>query len=234
MNIDKENYPEIIEVSLSDESYAHLSSRVRIYFETMRSILYQTEIHKLLRENTSDYLIHLLSVNYDMAVIGWCKLFGSKHSQDTHYIHLMKEPDLIDCLKNIGITDDKELKDNLLKHINLHSDVFNDYCKNSIGKYRNQFAAHFDLKLHEKKYSGSDNGETVKKLLKNYPKFDIAIQSLDWLYDLISKLLHCKEDIGSGKYWAIFMPEKNNRRLLKEIEPFIEKLKSRDSRHCME
>jgi hypothetical protein len=224
MDIGKENYPEIIKVSLSSKSYIYLSNMVRIYFEAMRSILYQREIHKLLKNDASEYLVQLSNVNYDMAVICWCKLFGSKRSQKTHYQHLMKQSDLIDCLKVIGITNDKELKSSLLGHLGLDDEQFDDYLKNSIGKYRDQFVAHFDLELHEKKYDEQDNHEIDKKLLKNHPKFDIAVRSLDWLYDLISKLLHCKQATKSGRDWAVFTPEKNERRLLKEIKPLIEKL----------
>lgn len=87
--IDKEDHPDIVKVALSSESYIYLSKAVHVYFEAMRGILYHKKIHKLLETNKDAYLVQLSNVNYDMAVVSWCKLFGTKRLQHTHFMRLM-------------------------------------------------------------------------------------------------------------------------------------------------
>lgn len=227
MVLDAEDSPEVVKVFLSSKSYVYLSKMVHVYFEAMRAIFYQREIYKLFKEDANEsYLMQLSSTNYDMAVISWCKLFGAKSSQHTHYLHLLEKPDLTDCLKNLRITNQQELKTNLLNGIDVSEQEFEGYLRKSILKYRNQFVAHFDLDLHIKKYDEPKSEEVNSKLLKEYPKFDIAIKSLDWLYDLISRILRCRQGNGrNAKDWAIFTAHQNNRRILKEIAPLIKKIK---------
>jgi len=229
MNIDNEDFPEVMKVSLESDSYIYLSKVINIFFEAIRGIRYHIAIDELVdkkENNNKNYLIQLSGVNYDMAVIKWCKLFGSSASQDTHYMHLMRQSDLQPCLSKLNINSQDDLKKDLLKNIGIEQGVFDNYIDDSILKYRDKFVAHFDLAMHIKYYDSKDLTDENDERLKTLPTFDIAIKSLYWLYDLIAIILRCKKGNGDGKDWAVLTREKIERRLSKEIAPLIEQLGS--------
>jgi hypothetical protein len=97
----------------------------------------------------------------DMAVLEWCKLFGSDDgtSQPVHW-------------KNVALDPDKFRKD-MFSSLRIYESKWRSYWS-EMKRYRDQSVAHHDPRRVE---------------IKNFPSFDLALESTYFYYDfLISEL----------------------------------------------
>lgn len=96
---------------------------------------------------------HLL----DMAVLAWCKLFGSDHKahQSVHW-------------KNV-VADPQDFREALFKRLGINQREWTSYWK-LMKRYRDMHVAHRDFR-------NSD--------VKNYPKLDYALESAYFYYEYI-------------------------------------------------
>lgn len=90
----------------------------------------------------------------DMAVIEWCKLFGSDDevNQQIHWKNMFSDGD--------------GFREGLFSNLELNQEVWNSYWKSMKG-YRDQHVAHLDFKRRD---------------VSNYPDLDLAVASADYYY----------------------------------------------------
>lgn len=97
----------------------------------------------------------------DIAVLEWCKLFGSDDAsnQPTHW-------------KNI-FSNHQDFCDRLMKHLNTDQPQWHSYWE-EIKRYRDQMVAHHDIR---------------RITIRNYPILDIALQATFFYYQEIIREL---------------------------------------------
>jgi hypothetical protein len=93
----------------------------------------------------------------DMAVLEWCKLFGSEDEQNqpVHWKNIALDPD--------------GFREHLLSRLGIYESKWRSYWT-EMKRYRDQAVAHHDQRKVE---------------IKNYPKFDLALESAYFYYDLV-------------------------------------------------
>jgi hypothetical protein len=93
----------------------------------------------------------------DMAVLEWCKLFGSddEQNQPVHW-------------KNIA-SDPEQFRKDLFSRLRIYQSKWRSYWT-EMKRYRDQVVAHHDQRRIE---------------IKNYPTFDLALESAYFYYDYV-------------------------------------------------
>jgi hypothetical protein len=97
----------------------------------------------------------------DMVVLEWCKLFGSddEQQQPVHWKNVASNPD--------------DFRKDLLSQLGIYESKWRSYWA-EMKRYRDQVVAHHDQRRVE---------------IKNYPTFDLALESAYFYYDfLVSEL----------------------------------------------
>ena len=123
----------------------------------VRNIAYHRSLYKYKDEFEQNYWILIFNNFLDIAALEWCKVFGSK-SNLTHWSKHIKNQD--------------EFRSNMLIHLNLSQEEWEEYWK-SIKDYRDCMVAHH---IH--------NPE-----IENFPDFNIALLSCYFYYEIIIKEL---------------------------------------------
>jgi hypothetical protein len=93
----------------------------------------------------------------DIVVLEWCKLFGS--DDEEHQSHHWK---------NIA-SDQAKFRRELFSRLGIYESKWHSYW-NEMKRYRDQSVAHHDIRRSE---------------IKNYPKFDLALESSYFYYEFI-------------------------------------------------
>ena len=93
----------------------------------------------------------------DIAVLEWCKLFGSddEEHQPLHW-------------KNM-VSDQVQFRNDLFSRLRIYESKWRSYW-GEMKRYRDQSVAHHDLRRSE---------------IKNYPKFDLALEAAYFYYEFI-------------------------------------------------
>ena len=98
----------------------------------------------------------------DMAVIEWCKLFGSDH----------KEHQPVHWKNTISEEDHDSFRKGLLRHLNVGRDDWMNY-RDEVKHYRDSHAAHLSVWRFRK---GTDD---------RFPKLEIALEASYYYYDTL-------------------------------------------------
>jgi hypothetical protein len=93
----------------------------------------------------------------DIAVLEWCKLFGSddEERQPLHWTNT--------------VSDQTQFRNDLFSRLRIYESKWFSYW-NEMRRYRDQTVAHHDIRRFE---------------IKNYPKFDLALEAVYFYYEFI-------------------------------------------------
>lgn len=137
----------------SKKAYAHLLAYLRsiknflIYYYTFEMV--NESVKQIKREHrplpdVDRKLLLEHEVYFDIAVIAWCRLFGSPSSNQTHWKNIYNDKCLRIACKSIGVNSKAAFRNRILKNANMTSLGFKHLCKDMID-YRNKYVAHHDL-----------------------------------------------------------------------------------------
>lgn len=163
---------------------------------------------KFKNHGDNNWWIYTVNAYYDLAIINWCKLFGT-YSEPTHYYNLIKTSSLLcDKLKKIIDPCDKQtLKRFLLDKAGVTLEEFEIYHKNTMD-YRNRNVIH-----EEHSPEKINSGDLARSSL------DIAKKTLTALFFIIIKLANQfpKENDQIYQFRFEFLKYDNEDQLYKDI-----------------
>ena len=140
-------------------SIAEIHHAIRI----LGTFIWNTHLKRALEEVDPDPKLNFWRIIYgtqlDMAVIEWCKLFGSDHEehQPVHWKNTIPEKER------------DQFRNDLFKHLKLTPEKFREYWE-TVKNYRDNHAAHF-------------NSEWLKPENKpKYPTLDVALEASYFYY----------------------------------------------------
>lgn len=136
-----------------------LTALVNVLGNVVRSI----QLKRVLTETDSDPPLNFWRVLYgnlfDIAVLDWCKLFGSDDEarQQVHWKNVIAE------------AGHEEFRTGLLGHLGVEAAAWTEYW-NHMKTYRDQHVAHLDFKSRD---------------LRHYPKLSLALESSYFYYGAV-------------------------------------------------
>jgi hypothetical protein len=138
-----------------------LAETIEVLSALIRNIALKKALHRTCAEPHLNFWRVLYGNQMDMAVIEWCKLFGSDDTdrQPTHW-------------KNV-VADQDVFRTDLLAAVGKSESEWRDYWL-SMKRYRNMFVAHHDDR---------------RRAIANYPLLDSALASGCFYYDYIREEL---------------------------------------------
>jgi len=139
-----------------------LLSAVEILASLVRTIYLRRTLHDVSPAPTLVMWRVIYGNLTDMAVLEWCKLFGSddESHQPVHWKNIASAP--------------KHFRDDLLSRLGIDESKWRSYW-NEMKRYRDRVVAHHDQRRIE---------------IKTYPTFDLALKSAYFYYDFVVSELH--------------------------------------------
>jgi hypothetical protein len=148
---------------MSSERTRNLSSTVKVIVSLVRTVQLRNTLHLVSPEPSLNFWRVIYGNLTDMVVLEWCKLFGSddEQNQPVHWKNIASDPD--------------RFRKELLEGLGIYESKWRSYWT-EMKRYRDMSVAHHDARGIE--------------LLKNYPTFDLALESAYFYYDfVVSELL---------------------------------------------
>ena len=135
----------------------HLLSTVEIIASLVRTIHLRRTLHAVSPAPPLVFWRVIYGNLTDLAVLEWCKLFGSddEQNQPVHW-------------KNIA-SDPEQFRNELLSALGIYESKWRSYWA-EMKRYRDRVVAHHDQRRVE---------------IKNYPTFDLALESAYFYYDFV-------------------------------------------------
>jgi len=130
-----------------------VNTHIRLVWGFVRTALLKSVLHDALPDTKIDLWRIMMGGALDLAVIDWCKIFGSRE-EDTHWTKLVPN------------TDHVVFREGLLRAIEMNEDQWSEY-HGQVKGYRDEFAAHQDL----------------APSTKHFPKLDTALTAAYYYYE---------------------------------------------------
>jgi hypothetical protein len=139
-----------------------LSDAVEVLANLVRNIHLRRELSAVCAEPQLNFWRVIYCDLTDIAVLEWCKLFGDddEEHQPIHW-------------KNV-VSDQVQFRNDLFSGLRIYESKWRSYW-GEMKRYRDQTVAHHDPRRFE---------------IKNYPKFDLALESAYFYYEFIVGELH--------------------------------------------
>jgi hypothetical protein len=139
-----------------------LTDTVDVLVSLVRNVRSRRELHAACPERHLNFWRVIYDNFADMAVLEWCKLFGSddEESQPIHWKNIAPDPD--------------SFRTALFSRLGIYESKWRSYW-HEMKRYRDQSVAHHDQR---------------RISIKRYPQFDLALESAYFYYDFVRTELH--------------------------------------------